>query len=128
MVMMVSFTTFQPGQSKIAALGIFTAIAVGSLLLGLWLSRFAKWQRDVGIVLLVSSSFVIFLVIIMALLLSNPEGFQKQYPEETKALLGNVTIGIGLVFLVFGASGVLLWQHRKKKLKTTQGHGNSGVQ
>lgn len=114
MVSVLAFTSTFGGLAKAAMLAGFSAPAFVALAIGLALTRFRRWKRDTGIVLLSTSAISAFLILTMACMLAS-EDFRRLMPPDTlDGFSAYVTGGVVIV-----AYAVLGWVLLKAVPKTS---------
>ena len=98
-----------PAWMKLFLIGIFAIPGLISLLIGLALTRFQQWKRDVGIVLVSAGSVTAFAAVTMVCMFISPES-KRYYPPDSpdmSQLFGDLTVGIVCIVTTIVA-GVLL--------------------
>ncbi len=81
-----------PAWTKFAIMGGFAVPAAIAMLIGLGLSRFQHWKRDVGIVLVSGAGITAFAAVTLICLLLSP-GFQELFPAHNMTLFDDVATG-----------------------------------
>jgi hypothetical protein len=92
----VKTATPPPAWTKLVVLGSFAVPALISLLIGLAMTRFQQWKRDVGIVLVSAGGVTSFIAVTMACLFISPES-KRYFPPDTPDMsqfFGDLTAGI----------------------------------
>jgi len=102
-----------PAALKWGMVGGFTLPALVFLCIGLAVSRFRRWRRDVGIVLLSGAGFTAFLVFTFACLLMTDEFKEAMHPDSLD-LFSAYTSG-AVVMLSVIALGILCLIKEKKR-------------
>jgi hypothetical protein len=103
----------QPAALKCGMVGGFTLVALVFLCIGLAVSRFRRWRRDVGVVLLSGSGFTAFVVFTFACLLMTDE-YKEMMPPESLDLFSAYTSGAVFMLSVI-ALGILCLINEKKR-------------
>ena len=119
-IMILSFVNEPLVLAKLAIMGVLTVPAAISFLIGLSVSRYAHWQRDVGIVFVSAALFTIFSVLTVACMLATPE-FTQQFPDNKIGFFRDYAIGFfrdyasgALCIAAFLSLGCwLIWGTRK---------------
>lgn len=112
-IMLLSFISGEPLAAKFGIMGVFVVPATISLLIGLFLSGYSKWQRDVGIVFLSSALSSAFLVSTIFATFSNPD-VMEQVPNADLSFFSDYTTGGLCILLFLCLGGLLYWQSRTK--------------
>ena len=107
-IMILSFVNEPPASAKLAIMGVFAVPAAISLLIGLYVSRYAHWQRDVGIVLLSAALFTIFLVLTVACMLATPK-FTQQFSDNKIGFFSDYISGTLCIAAFLSLGGWLIW-------------------
>ena len=115
----VKTTTPPPAWMKLLIIGIFATPALFALLIGLAITRFQRWKRDIGIVLLSAGGMTSFVAFSMMCVLMSPD-VKKYLPPDTPdplALFGDwVTGTISIVALVVIGLLLVVASRRKRDL------------
>ncbi len=111
-VMVLSFVNAVPLAAKYTLIGVFAAIALVGLLLGLLATVFARWQRDVGVVFVSAALFTAFLAITFACLWSSPE-FAELVPDHQREFFSDYLAGCSSILIFLALGSILLWQHNR---------------
>ena len=118
----VKTATPPPVWTKLVVIGFFAVPALISLLIGLAITRFQRWKRDVGIVLISAAGVTSFIAVTMACLFISPES-KRYIPPDTpdvSRFFGDLTVGI--VFIISSAVlGVLFIISSKRNIKAAIG-------
>ncbi len=96
-----------PAWTKYAVIGGFSIPAAVAQLIGLAVSRFKQWKRDLGIVLVSGSGMTAFVVFTIACLLWSPET-RALFPRNTWELFSDVATGVGGIVIIAGAGTALI--------------------
>jgi hypothetical protein len=78
----VKTTTPPPGWLKLVIIGIFAAPALFALLIGLAITRFQRWKRDIGIVFISASGLTSFVTLTFICIFMSPDA-KKYMPPDT---------------------------------------------
>lgn len=113
-IMILSFVNEPPASAKLAIMGVFAVPAAISLLIGLHVSRYGHWQRDVGIVFLSAALFTIFLVLTVACMLATPE-FNQQFPDNKIGFFSDYVSGTVCIAAFLSLGSWLIWGTRNTK-------------
>ena len=105
----VKTTTPSPAWMKLVLIGTFVVPALISLLIGLAITRFQQWKRDVGIVLVSAGGVTSFTAVSMVCLLMSPESKRYLPPgkPDMSQFFSDETVGI-VCIVAFIVVGVLL--------------------
>ena len=98
---------------KYAIVGGFCIPGVVALVIGLAVSRFRYWKRDVGIVFLSGAGTTAFIAFSMACLLLSPE-FKKLFPHNMLAFFSDIVTGLSCI-LLFSAAGITLIKSSRRE-------------
>jgi hypothetical protein len=107
---------------KLVIIGTFAVPGVISLLIGLAITRFQTWKRDVGIVLVSAGGATSFIAVTMACFLISPES-KRYFPPDAPDMsqfFGDLTAGIVSVVTSI-VLGVLLIIISRQKGKSAGG-------
>jgi len=118
-IMILSFVNEPPVSAKLAIMGVFAVPAAINLLIGLHVSRYGHWQRDLGIVLLSAALFTIFLVLTVACMLATPE-FTQQFPDNKIGFFSDYVSGTLCIAAFLSIGGWLVWRTRNRETNVAQ--------
>jgi len=107
---------------KLVIIGTFAVPALISLLIGLAITRFQEWKRDVGIVLVSAGGVTLFIAVTMVCLFISPES-KRYFPPDSPDMsqfFGDSTAGIISVVTSI-VLGVLLIITSRQKVKSAGG-------
>lgn len=105
----IKTATQPPAWMKLVLVGIFAVPGLISLLIGLVLTRFQQWKRDVGIVLVSAGGVISFIAVTLACFLLSPES-KRYFPPDTpevSQVFGDLVVGIVCIVTTI-VVGVLL--------------------
>jgi len=114
MIMTISFFNEPPASARLAIMGVFAVPATICLLLGMYLSPYTRWQRDVGIVLLSAALLMIFLVLTVACMLATPE-LTRQLPDNKFGFFSDYLSGTFCITAFLSLGSWLVWRTRNHK-------------
>jgi len=103
---------------KYAIVGGFCIPGVVALVIGLALSRFRHWKRDVGIVLASGAGTTAFVVLSMACCLLSPD-FKKVFPRNILAFFSDIVTGLSCI-LLFSVAGIALIKSRLRTVTSDE--------
>jgi hypothetical protein len=112
----VKTATLPPAWTKLVIIGTFAVPALISLLIGLAITRFQKWKRDVGIVLVSAGGVTSFIAVTMVCLFISPES-KRYFPPDTPDMsqfFGDLTAGIVSVVTSIVLGVLLIITSRQK--------------
>lgn len=112
-VSIVSFVSESSIITKFAIMGVFCVPGLISLFIGLAISRFQNWKRNVGIVLLSGAGISAFMVLTTICFFLSPE-FKELFTENELALFSDHVTGLSCI-LIFSAIGVALIKNSKRQ-------------
>jgi 4-amino-4-deoxy-L-arabinose transferase-like glycosyltransferase len=104
--------SFPPSENKpplwvkFAIMGVVCIPGVVALVIGLAISRFRYWKRDVGIVFVSGAGVTAFIVFSIVCFYLSPE-FKKLFPDNNLALFSDIITGPSCI-LLFSAVGIAL--------------------
>ena len=98
---------------KYAIVGGFCIPGVVALVIGLAVSRFRCWKRDVGIVFVSGAGTTAFIAFSMACLLLSPE-FKKLFPHNVLTFFSDLVTGLSCI-LLFSAAGIGLIKSSRRE-------------
>lgn len=113
MVCVLAFISEPKMLFKCGMLIGFSIPALIALVSGLALTRFNRWRRDTGIVLLSTAGFTAFIVFSMVCMFSSDE-FRRLMPPNSMSMFGDYVTG-GAVIIGFAISGWMLQKADSKK-------------
>lgn len=119
-VSMISFFTVQsrpvPIGIKLLIMGIFLVPALIFIGIGLFLRRTERWKRDVGVVLLSTSAYQIFLIFTMVCLFSSQE-IMKLFPDKKAfSFFGDYFMGTTCLLIFVGFGSLCLWASKSRDI------------
>ncbi len=119
-VSMISFFTDQsrhvPISIKLLIMGIFLVPALIFIGVGIFLRRAEKWKRDVGVILLSTSAYQIFLIVTMACLFSSQE-IMKFFPDKKAfSFFGDYFMGVVCLLIFVGFGFICLWASKSRDI------------
>lgn len=112
MISLLAFDNEHPTGQKLGMLLGLTAPALIAMTIGIALSHFRNWRRDVGIVLLSAVGFTAFVIFTFACLLINGE-FRKMIRPDTVTFFSDYLTG-GVVIVGLAILGWMLTKTNKK--------------
>jgi len=116
-VYMVSFVAFlpldPPPWAKSAIMGGCAIPGVITLVIGLVISRFQYWKRDVGIVLVSGAGTSALIILLMACVLLSPE-LVRLHPSHKLTFFSHLVTGLSCIVL-FSAAGITLIMSSRRK-------------
>ncbi len=101
-----------PAWAKFAIVGGFSVPAIIALVIGLGISRFQHWKRDVGIVMVSGAGTTAFVVFGVACTLLSPES-KEFLPRDKLELFSDIVTGVICMALIV-VLGVALIMISKK--------------
>lgn len=113
-IMIMSFANELPESAKFAIISVFAVPAAISFLIGLHVSRYGHWQRDLGIVLLSAALFTILIVLTVACMLATPE-FTQHFPDNKIGFFSDYVSGILCIAAFLSLGGWLVWRSRNRE-------------
>lgn len=119
-VSVVSFFTDQshpvPIGMKLLITGIFLVPALIFIGVGIFLRRLEKWKRDIGVILLSTSAYQIFLIFTMVCLFSSQE-IMKFFPDKKAfSFLGDYFMGVVCLLIFVGLGFICLWASKSRDI------------
>jgi hypothetical protein len=96
-----------PAWSKFAVMGGFSIPAVVALLIGLAVSRFQHWKRDVGIVLVSGAGMTAFIALTMVSIISSKD-FKQYFTGNELDFFSDYVVGVGCILMSIAAGAVLI--------------------
>lgn len=114
----IKTATPSPAWIKLLVIGIFAGPALISLVIGLAITRFQQWKRDVGIVFVSAGGVTSFIAVTMACLFISPES-KRYFPPDTpdvSEFFGDLSVGIVCIvtFIVLGVSFIITSRQKRK--------------
>jgi hypothetical protein len=94
---------------KLFMLGLFLIPALLTLLLGLALRSFSRWQRVCGVVFLSTAAFCAFVFLTIICMIYSP-GFETFRDQEIFSMLSDLASGVGFFSLILSSGAVLYYK------------------
>jgi len=94
------------GAGKFVIMGIFLLFALLALVAGLALTRFQKWKRDTGIVLISGAAVDVMVVLSFASMMASP-ALMNSVQDSNMRLFNDYFTGVGYLVLL-GLAGIAL--------------------
>jgi formate hydrogenlyase subunit 3/multisubunit Na+/H+ antiporter MnhD subunit len=118
MVSLLAFVNEPPTSLKIIILGAVCIPGLISLLVGLTLSRFQNWKRDIGVVLVAGAGSAAFVALTMVCLLMSPvfrEMLSQRVPDY---FFHDFVTGVSCILFFSGAGVVLIMASKRSPSNT----------
>jgi len=118
----IKTATSPPVWMKLVLVGIFAVPGLISLLIGLAITRFQQWKRDVGIVLVSAGGVTSFIAVTMVCFFVSPD-WKRYFPPDAPDMsefFGDLTTGI-VCIITTTVLGMLLIITSKRNRKPAIG-------
>ena len=99
---------------KYAVMGAFSIPAVVAFMIGLLLSRFRHWKRDIGIVMVSGAGSTALVVFTIACFVRSPDSKQF-FPHDTLNVFNDIIAGVSCIALLAALGAALIMISRKKE-------------
>lgn len=118
-VCILAFINEPPVLQKLSIMGIFFIPALITLIIGLAITRFVNWQRDIGILMLSSAGVTAFLVFTIACLFLDAN-FKKLFPENKLYFFSDYISGIGciIIYCIIGTISIMKTKKSSEHVST----------
>lgn len=119
-VSIISFST-DPSRPvsigmKLLIIGIFLIPALIFIGIGVFLRRAEKWRRDVGVILLSTSAYQIFLIFTMVCLFSSQEIMKLLPDKKAFSYFGDYFMGATCLLIFVGFGFLCLWASKSRNI------------
>jgi hypothetical protein len=116
-IAVIKTATPPPAWIKLLVIGIFAVPALISLLIGLGITGFQQWKRDVGIVFVSAGGVTSFVAVTMACLFMSPESKRYLPPEapDMSQFFGDLSVGILCIVMSIVLGALLIITSRQKR-------------
>lgn len=111
---MVSFTTAGTPRAKLISMGIFSALGLLTITIGLALQKFRNWRRSMGLVLVWISGLGAFMILQLYCVFSSAE-ILKLPPGAPMFGFTDYSTGISYLALYALVGSVLIWKSPSDK-------------
>jgi len=91
-------------RARLGVLAVVVTFALVAMAIGIAARGFGTWRRDVGVTLVTTGCFNVFLILTLACIVMTPE-LDEYFPPERKAFISNFRDG-GLYLGVLLAGGL----------------------